>query len=55
MGVREVREQLGRRIDAAHFRDEPTVIEKNGEPRAVIVSHEWWLRACEMLAERADT
>ncbi|MGC4947726.1 type II toxin-antitoxin system Phd/YefM family antitoxin [Streptomyces sp. DT224] len=43
IGVRELREQLGRRVDAAHFKDEQTVIEKNGEPRAVLVPYEWWI------------
>lgn len=42
MGVADLRDQLGKRVDAAHFRDEWTVIEKNGEPRAVLVSYEWW-------------
>lgn len=41
MGLRELRDNLGRRIDAAHFKSEPTVIEKNGEPRAVIVPYAW--------------
>lgn len=43
LGVRELRENLGRRIDEAHFRGAPTVIEKNGEPRAVLVPYTWWL------------
>ncbi|MFI5629201.1 type II toxin-antitoxin system Phd/YefM family antitoxin [Streptomyces sp. NPDC051664] len=43
IGVRELREQLGRRVDSAHFKGEQTVIEKNGEPRAVLVSYEWWI------------
>ncbi|MFJ6561924.1 hypothetical protein ACIQMV_19100 [Streptomyces sp. NPDC091412] len=43
MGVRELREQLGRRVDAAHFRDDVTVVEKSGEPRAVLVPYSWWM------------
>lgn len=44
IGVRELREQLGRRVDSAHFRGEHTIVEKNGEPRAVLVPYEWWLQ-----------
>lgn len=42
IGVRKLREQLGQTIDEAHFRDVHTVVEKNGEPRAVLVPYEWW-------------
>lgn len=42
MGVRELRDQLGRRVDEAYFRGEHTVIEKSGEPRAVLVPYSWW-------------
>jgi len=42
MGVAEARDQLGRLVDAAHFLGKPTVIEKNGEPRAVIVPYAQW-------------
>ena len=42
MSVSELRDQLGRRVDAAHYRGEPTVIEKSGEPRAVLVPYAWW-------------
>ena len=42
MGLAELREQIGRRVEAAHFRGEVTVIEKNGEPRAVLVPYDWW-------------
>lgn len=42
IGVRELREQLGKRVDGAHFRGEHTVIEKTGEPRAVLVPYDWW-------------
>lgn len=43
MGTREVRDQLGHRVDAAHFRREPTIITSNGEPRAVLISYADWL------------
>jgi PHD/YefM family antitoxin component YafN of YafNO toxin-antitoxin module len=43
MGTREMREQLGKRVDAAHFLGEPTIVEKNGEPRAVLVPYAEWL------------
>jgi prevent-host-death family protein len=42
MPLMDVREALGKRVDAAHFADETTVITKNGEPRAVLVSYEWY-------------
>lgn len=40
MGLIETRDNLGKRVDAAHFADDVTVITKNGAPRAVIVSYE---------------
>lgn len=39
MGARELRNALGRRVDAAYFRSEPTIITHNGEPRAVIIAY----------------
>jgi prevent-host-death family protein len=42
MGTRELRDNLGHRIDAAHFRGEPTVITHNGEPRAVLIPYAAW-------------
>lgn len=42
LGVRDLRIQLGHRIDAAHYREEPTVVTKSGEPRAVLVSYAWY-------------
>ena len=53
MGIRELREQLGRRVDAAYFRDEPTVITSSGEPRAVIISYAEW-QAQREPGERQD-
>lgn len=43
MPVRQVRDQLGKRVDAAHYGGEATIITTNGEPRAVIVPHSWWI------------
>jgi len=42
MGIRELRERLGRRVDAARYMGDHTVIEKNGEPSAVLVPYDWW-------------
>jgi hypothetical protein len=43
MGIIELRRNLGRRIDAAFFFKEPTVIqnEKKNERRAALVPFEW--------------
>lgn len=51
MGTRELRDSLSSRIDAAHFRHEPTVITHNGQPRAVLVSYEDWLMCQEASVE----
>lgn len=37
MSIRELREQLGKRVDAAYYLGETTIITKNGQPRARIV------------------
>ncbi len=42
MAVRAVRNQLGKRVDAAHYGGEATVVTINGEMRAVIVPYSWW-------------
>lgn len=47
MGIRDFRENLGRRVEAAHFQGEPTVVESYGEPRAVLVQYEWWLNVTQ--------
>lgn len=44
MNLREVRDTLGRRLEAAHFLNEATVVTKNGEPRGVLVSYAWYQR-----------
>ncbi len=48
MGSRELRDNLGSRIDAAHFLDEPTIITHNGEPRAVLIPYSEWLASHEV-------
>jgi prevent-host-death family protein len=37
VSLRDVRDALGRFVDAAHYRGDITVITKNGEARAAIV------------------
>lgn len=43
-GIKEVRQNFGQVVDLAHYREEQTVITKNGRPVAVLVSYEWWER-----------
>ena len=38
--VRELRDSLGRSVDAAFYRGETTIVTKNGEPRAVLIPYE---------------
>ncbi len=47
MPLMEVRDTLGQRVDAAHYGDEHTIITKNGQPRAVLVSYETWRRLAD--------
>lgn len=42
MGVRDFRNDVPHRIEAAHFLGEPTIITKNDEPRAVLVPYAWY-------------
>jgi prevent-host-death family protein len=49
MPLVEVREALGQRVDAAHYADETTIITKNGQPRAVLVSYEWYRQLTDKL------
>ena len=44
MGTAELRNAIGPRVDAAHFLGEPTIVEKNGEPRAVLISYAKWVK-----------
>lgn len=55
MGIIELRKNLGRRIDAAFFHKEPTVIknEKKNEPRAALIPHEWLEELYELRARFA--
>ncbi|WP_329084622.1 MULTISPECIES: type II toxin-antitoxin system Phd/YefM family antitoxin [unclassified Streptosporangium] len=48
MSVRQLRDWLGRRIDVAHFTGEPTIVERHGEPRAVLVPYAWWAERQEL-------
>ncbi|MDX3067153.1 type II toxin-antitoxin system Phd/YefM family antitoxin [Streptomyces sp. ND04-05B] len=41
IGVRDLREQLGKKVDEVFFRGQPIVIERSGEPRAALVPYEW--------------
>jgi hypothetical protein len=43
MPLREVRDSLGKRVDAAHYGQEFTVITKAEEPRAVLVPYSWFI------------
>lgn len=52
MGTAEFRSQLGPRVDAAHFLREPTIVTRNGEPRAVLISHAEWLAVFKQARER---
>ncbi len=54
IGIAELRDQLGRRVDAAHFLGEHTIVEKNGEPRAVLVPYGEWCAQQEGNAARGQ-
>lgn len=43
----ELRPIIGKRVDAAHYADEDTIITKNGQPHAVIVSYETYRKITE--------
>ncbi len=43
LGADELRDNLDARIEAAHFRGEPTVITRDGEPQAVLIPYAEWL------------
>lgn len=38
----DARTELGKLIDAAYYGKEHTVMTKGGQPRAVLVPHDWW-------------
>lgn len=48
--LRETRDQLGKRVDAAFYGGETTVITKNGEPRAALIP----IRQYEQRTEQKD-
>lgn len=43
IAVSEARKELGKLVDAAHYADERTILAKNDQPRAVIVSYRWYI------------
>jgi hypothetical protein len=54
MGIVDFRADVGRRVDAAHFGKEMTVVTKgsNEEPRALLIPYEWREILLEGLAAR---
>jgi prevent-host-death family protein len=42
ISIDQLRRVLGDRVDAAYHREEATVVTRNGKPRAVLVSYEWF-------------
>jgi antitoxin (DNA-binding transcriptional repressor) of toxin-antitoxin stability system len=47
MGIRDFRADLPKRVEAAHFQSEPTIITKNDEPRAALVPYTWYAAQLE--------
>lgn len=41
MGIRELRRDIGRLVDKAHYLKQPTVVTKNGADLAFIGPYEW--------------
>lgn len=54
ISTRDLRDHLGRKVDAAFYGGETTVITKNGEPRAVLISVTQYRQAMQLLAESSD-
>jgi prevent-host-death family protein len=50
MGTREFREQVGRRIDAAEYAGEATVVTMNGRPAAVLIPYAEWAQTHDLEA-----
>lgn len=48
--IEEARRTLGDLVDRAHLAGEPTLITRNGRPRAVMVSTSWYEQAEKALA-----
>jgi prevent-host-death family protein len=55
MPLVEARDALGQRVDAAHYADEHTIITKNGQPRAVIVSFETYSAMRDRVTQASPT
>jgi prevent-host-death family protein len=47
MGIVDLRPVLGDRVDAAYYKSDPTVITKQGKPRAGLVPYEWLVEMCK--------
>ena len=54
MGIVDFRAEVGKRVDAAHFLKEPTIITKGlyEEPRAALIPYEWYEVLEEALRSR---
>jgi len=55
MGTRQFRDDLSTRVDAAWARAEPTIVTRNGKPRAVLISYEEWAASQEAGDRTAPT
>jgi hypothetical protein len=54
MRVRALRDQLGKRVDAAHYGDEFTIVTNINEPRAVLVPYAWFVAMAQPDEDRSD-
>jgi hypothetical protein len=54
MGIVDFRAEVGKRVDAAHYLKEPTIITKglHEEPRAVLIPYDWYETLAEALRAR---
>lgn len=54
MSIVDLRKDLSGRIEAAHFRNEPTIIRnaKRGEPRAALIPYAWLQELYDLRAAR---
>lgn len=52
MTATQLRDHLGERIDAAHYRGDITLITKNGQIRAVLVPHDVYRQAVKSAGHR---
>ncbi|MFF0245116.1 hypothetical protein ACWEU6_05605 [Streptosporangium sandarakinum] len=51
MGIRAIRGHLGDRANAAHYFGEHTIVERNGQPFAVLVPCTWWTEQQEQTGQ----